>query len=53
MTGATGVLIATPQLLQDLKSAVFKKHARKVYKRSQFELSNMAAVITLGLQFLG
>ncbi len=36
MNGSTNILISTPQLFADLESTVFKKQARKVYKKSQF-----------------
>lgn len=49
MNGATGILLATPQLLLDLRGNLFKTQAKKAYKRSHFELSNMTSIITLGL----
>ena len=52
MNGSTNVLIATPQLLMDLESAAFKKQARKVYKKPQFQLINMTSIILIGLHFI-
>ena len=52
MNGSTGIMISTPQLLEELKTDIFRKQSRKKYKREQFELVNMAAVITLGLGHL-
>lgn len=52
MNGNTNVLIATPQLLADLDSPVFRKQAKKAYKKPQFELINMTSIILLGLHFV-
>ena len=52
MTGSTSILIATPKLLEELKSDVFRKQSRKKYKRDSFGLVNMSAIVTLGLGYL-
>jgi ATP-dependent RNA helicase DDX56/DBP9 len=49
MSGTTGILIATPQLLEELRGDTFRKLCRKKYKRDRFVLLNMAAIIVLGL----
>lgn len=51
MGGTTGIMISTPQLLEELDSDVFKKQCRKKFRRDSFELSNLAAIITLGLGY--
>lgn len=35
MNGATGVLLGTPQVLEDLRGPVFRKQARKHFKRDR------------------
>lgn len=52
MNGSTGILLATPQILEDLRSSVFKKQARKHFKRDQFELVNMTSIIIIGLNYI-
>ena len=52
MTGSTNILIATKDVLYDMKSNVFKANAKKAYKGKPFELINMTSIITLGLGFL-
>lgn len=52
MNGTTGVMIATPQLFEDIDGPVFRKHARKHFKRERFQLVNMTSMIILGLHYL-
>lgn len=52
MNGSTGILLATPQILEDLRGSVFKKQARKHFKRDQFELVNMTSIIIIGLNYI-
>jgi superfamily II DNA/RNA helicase len=52
MNGSTNILIATKDILRDLKNNVFKANARKAFKGKAFELINMTSIITLGLGFL-
>jgi hypothetical protein len=52
MNGTTNILIATKQILTDLKSNLFKGNAKKSYKRKSFELVNMTSIITIGLEFI-
>ena len=49
MTGATNILIATPQIISDLTDGSFKKMAKKAYKRDQLELVHLTAVVSVGL----
>jgi hypothetical protein len=52
MNGGTHILIATRHLIDDLEGKTFKPHAKKAYNRGRFELVNMTAIITVGLQHL-
>lgn len=52
MNGSTNILIATKDVLRDLKSNVFKNNAKKAYKGKAFELINMTSIISLGLSHL-
>ena len=52
MSGSTGILIATPQLLEEIKSDIFKRQSRKKFKREHVELVNMSAMLVLGLGHL-
>ena len=49
MTGATNILIATPQLLEEIGSEVFKKMTRKKFRKDKLELTNLSAIVLLGL----
>lgn len=52
MNGSTNILIATKQILADISNNVFKANVKKSYKRQHFELVNMTAIITIGLDHL-
>jgi len=53
MSGSTNILIATKDILKDIKSSIFKQNVKKVFKgKTSFELLNMTSIITLGLGFL-
>lgn len=52
LNGSTGILIATPQLLEEIKSDVFKRQSRKKFKRDHVDLVNMSAMLVLGLGHL-
>ena len=49
MTGATNILIATPQLLDEINTDVFRKMTRKKFRKEKFELTNLSAIVLLGL----
>lgn len=52
LNGSTGILIATPQMLEEIKSDVFKRQSRKKFKRDHIDLVNMSAMLILGLNHL-
>ena len=53
MNGTTNILIATKNILDDIKGNIFKESVRKTYKRAHFDLVNMTAIISLGIDPLG
>ncbi len=52
MNGTTNILIATKDVLYDIKKNTFKANAKKAYKGKNFELVNMTSIISLGIGFL-
>jgi hypothetical protein len=53
MSGSTNILIATKDVLRDLKNNVFKQNVKKAFKgKTSFELLNLTSIITLGIGFL-
>jgi len=52
LAGSNGVLIATPQLLADLKSNIFAESCRTSFNKSRFDLRSLSAIITINISYI-
>lgn len=52
MKGNVNILLATPKMIDDLNSNIFKDMCLKTYKKKTFELFSMTTIITINLKYL-
>ena len=52
MSGNVNVLLATPKIIDDINSTIFKESCIKQYKKKSFEFYNMTTIITINLKHL-